>query len=321
MWKDEDVTERLASAPPINTTWALIIETKLLQQRFAQLFQRPINFASFCEAEFSPPTKLVFITNKANSRHQQGQYPNHVFQIPIPLTVSLIRVKQQSRHLVRKKAPSYLVCCDGTHLRNSQLLCLLLIVKLTPDLASLRNFDLASSAVAALFDECGVEITTAILASSVFISEGVRGLIQTVTTIRSNLVLSKSLDEFLQSYIHRDAPCKDILRGSVCARRRCVLSIEDSPDPYSRCYRTCRPAQIPASTPVPVLRGILSLVTQIDNFTSHCVQKMLERCMALKPSRIKDRFFHYKYHPFEGRCPQRRPEGELYELKDFGPPS
>jgi len=204
---------------------------------------------------------------------------------------------------------------------------LLSIFKLTPDLGSLRNLDLASPAMAALFDERGLEITQAVLSSSRFLSDGVRGLIQTVTAIRSNLILSKSLDDFCHSYIRRDVPCEDMLNlnWNICARRNRRSAIGYAGElmlmPCVGCYRKPLPVEIPASTPISNLRDNLCLALHIHNLATSCVHEMIGRCMALQPSHIADPLFRYKYAPFSQSSPQKRPKGEPYEPHDSGPPS
>ena len=185
---------------------------------------------------------------------------------------------------------------------------LLSIVKLSPNLPSLRSFDKASPSVASLFDECGAEITEAIMSTS--LAKQIRNLIRVVTIVRSDSVRSQSLDEFIDTYLGREGKCKKF--GALACLRRTNPAPDVRPESCRQCSVTPPSFKIAASTSPSVLRGILDLACQIQDLTDSCLQTMIDRCLTLRPSHLLDPRFRYTHRPLGSRCPQRRPLGQRY---------
>ncbi|KAL3428481.1 hypothetical protein PVAG01_01990 [Phlyctema vagabunda] len=199
-------------------------------------------------------------------------------------------------------------------------LILLTIVKLLPDLASLRHLDRASPVIASLFNDYGPEITEAVMSTS--LPEAIQVLIRSIVIIRSKSIPSRSLDDFKEEFLFRDKPCLDYGNGNECILRL-------FPDPKTRGCQTCgicgfipRHSEIKWLTHPSILRSILDSAVQVQQLTFSCLQKMIDRCLALRPSHLLDPRFIYRERPnYRSKCPQRRPEGRPYTPRDSGPPT
>ncbi|RFU33665.1 hypothetical protein B7463_g2680, partial [Scytalidium lignicola] len=195
---------------------------------------------------------------------------------------------------------------------------LLGIVKLLPDLATLYSLDKASPAVASLLEECGAEIIEAIMPAA--LSEDTRNVTRVVAVIRSGFLFSRSLSEFIDTYICRKRACK-----SSCQIRESPMRIRQTagqrPQEDCELYDERLPLpKLASSTSSKVLREILKLAFQIQCLMGFCLQTMIDRCMALEPSHLLNPHFRYMNRPFGEPCPQRRPQGQRYQPQNAGPP-
>ncbi|KAL2217027.1 hypothetical protein M432DRAFT_550535 [Thermoascus aurantiacus ATCC 26904] len=90
----------------------------------------------------------------------------------------------------------------------------------------------------------------------------------------------------------------------------------------------CGRDHLPKSTPPSVLCRIHQMAVRVRLLAHQCMHKMIDRCMALEPSRLQKglKFQYLRYSSFSNRKPREYrpaqiPPGEQYQLVDAGPPS
>jgi len=189
---------------------------------------------------------------------------------------------------------------------------LLLILKLVSDLPSLHNLDKASPSVSSLFDEYGAEITESIISQN--LPAQIQNLIRTVVRIRSNVIPSRSLEDFTAAYLRRDGYCQNFVNGPDYTRciRRIHPSLSDSLEACEACRDAFPPLAISKETSSVILRGIVATACRFQNLTDELLLSSLNRCMASKPSQLLDQKFTYVGRAGFTWSPQRRPLGKSF---------
>lgn len=192
---------------------------------------------------------------------------------------------------------------------------LLSILKLIPDVSSLRNLDKASHTVASLFDELGTEILQDLISSS--IPDSVQRLISTVVIIRSRTVTSTSLEDFRAKFVRYNN-----LADKPGEYHQCETRERPWPLCYpvfcEKCSRNRPPFNIDATPSI--LRGIMDSMCRIECLAIRCLDFLIDRCMALEILEPPVEF-RYIALPRMGRCPQPRPIGQRVKQQNSGPPS
>lgn len=195
---------------------------------------------------------------------------------------------------------------------------LLQIAKQVSGLPSFRNLDKASPTISSLFDEFGPEIVESLISTN--LPAQVQSLIRTIVLIRSNLTLTRSLDEFSRAYLKRDGYCEKFpqaLKLVLCIRR-VHPSLDDSFKVCEGCKEAFPPVGISQDTPSGILRNVLDSACQNQNLTDELLQSCLDRCVNSKPLQLGPKF-RYIARPNFGRAPQRRPVGKPFTPESSGP--
>ncbi|KAL1965173.1 hypothetical protein VTN77DRAFT_5927 [Rasamsonia byssochlamydoides] len=168
---------------------------------------------------------------------------------------------------------------------------ILAIIEDLPDLPSLRNLVHASPACLRVFSYNGAAIMERIMKTTP-IPKQVQAIIRLVALLRSSACFSRAY------------PTLDAL-VTMCTSK----DFASIPRPLGEITLSPR-----------ILRGILETMYQLWCLTHSCLQHYIDRCLALRPSRLLDPKFRYK--PQEHGAPWRlRPEGRRVTPKNWGPPS
>ncbi|KAH6692130.1 hypothetical protein BKA61DRAFT_625033 [Leptodontidium sp. MPI-SDFR-AT-0119] len=189
---------------------------------------------------------------------------------------------------------------------------LLLILRLIPDLPSLRNLDKTSPSVSSLFEEYGAEITESIISHS--LPAQIQNLIRTVILVRSKLIPSRSLEDFTAVFLRRDGYCLNFVNGPNYTRciRRIHPSLSDSLEACEACREAFPPLGISKETSSVILRGIMATACRIQNLADELLLSSMDRCMASKPLQLVDQKFRYAGRAGFKWSPQRRPLGKSF---------
>ncbi|KAL1999083.1 hypothetical protein VTN02DRAFT_5072 [Thermoascus thermophilus] len=172
-----------------------------------------------------------------------------------------------------------------------------MILELVDDLPALHNLHDASPAVASLLHEDGVApvIVEAIISRS--IPWHTRHLIRRTALIRWNAdddnggpPVPSSWDAFVGAYMWTED--------------------DDS------CRHEGDRHPLPKAIPPSIICRILSLASKVRRLAHRCIHEMIDRCMALEPSRLLDPTCQ-----FRGHGGGSEPPGERFQPMDVGPPS
>ncbi|KAK5989968.1 hypothetical protein PT974_08231 [Cladobotryum mycophilum] len=166
--------------------------------------------------------------------------------------------------------------------RHLPTLVLLEVIKLCSDFTTLHSLLLASRTFASIFNDNARTITEAIMASSV--PEQIQAPMRAVVRIRT-----------------RTHGCQNV--GEV---KDTLLDIKNM-------------KPLPDIQETALLRKFVALAHQIHSLTHTCLEYYMEKCQALKPSRLKDPTF--RYIPVSRKAWPMRPPGERYQLPILNPPS
>ncbi|KAL2062144.1 hypothetical protein VTL71DRAFT_6410 [Oculimacula yallundae] len=196
---------------------------------------------------------------------------------------------------------------------------LLLIVKQTPGLPSFRNLEKASPTISSLFDEFGHEIIESIISTS--LPAQIQSLIRTIVLLQSNKIHTHSLDDFTAAYLRRDGYC-ETSSNVPPEYAQCIRSghpgLKGSLFVCVACKEAFPPIQIPPDSSSVILRSILNTACQIQNMTDTLLRSSLDRCLALNPRQLGERW-RYIPLPNTGRKPQARPQGIPFKPESSDP--
>ena len=153
---------------------------------------------------------------------------------------------------------------------------------------------------------------------STSLPEQTRHLIRAVAILRIQPLPSRSLDEFIATYLTRERLCGGEY-NTTCLRRTNAAS-DEYPERCRKCGVALSAFKIASDSPL-ILRGLLDSACHVQYLTDFCLQTMIDRCMALKPSHLLDPKWRYIDSPVFDRSPQKRPLGVRYQPQNSGPPT
>ncbi|KAL2020403.1 hypothetical protein VTK56DRAFT_8446 [Thermocarpiscus australiensis] len=158
---------------------------------------------------------------------------------------------------------------------------LIKVLRLSPDLTALHSLLLASPAITRVFSQAARDITDAVVSASLPLPT--QAAVGAVMRIRASA-----------------HDCRSAADVSILAQEK---------DP--------RPLPSAAATPA-LLRRFVALAHEIHVLAHACLENYIDRCLALRPARLRDPNFRY---PGTGTAWLARPEGEPYEVPAQEPPS
>lgn len=176
------------------------------------------------------------------------------------------------------------------------------IVSRLDDFISLYNLLCASPAISRLFDHDGLQLTRAVFSKDNMCDQ-IRESIHLVAMLDSSSFTYPSLDAFIAGFIH--VTVKDVYPQRPGDPRPTGPPLSNN---------------LPDNTPIPTIRRVLSIYTQIDHFTVVCLEHYLEKFNALRPENIVDPKARYSRDLKKTPPWTQRFESFKVPVRDYGPP-